>query len=343
VSLTRSDIWYDLPSDLIAQEPSAERSGSRLMIVRRAEGSIEHLRFTDLPGLLARDDLLVFNDTRVIPARLRGSRRGTGGASEVMLLERTGAAEWRVMLKPGRRCRPGIVIDFADGLEGTVVEGAGPSRAVVRFSSARGDLEGDLQRQGEVPLPPYIRRKPDAADRSRYQTVYAARDGAVAAPTAGLHFDSGILDRLEGSGIRQARLTLHVGPGTFEPLRHDTIDMNVLEGERYSYPSACSAEIARARAEGSRVAAVGTTSCRVLETVADEPGRPSEGTTSLFIRPPYVFRVVDALLTNFHLPGSSLLCLVAAFTGLENMQRAYREAVRMEYRFYSYGDAMLIL
>jgi S-adenosylmethionine:tRNA ribosyltransferase-isomerase len=313
------------------------------MLVRRAGDEIRHLRFTDLPGLLAPGDLLVFNDTRVIPARIRGSRRGTGGASEVMLLEKTGGAVWKVMLKPGRRCRPGTVIDFSEGLEGTVIEHTAPGRALMSFSSTRGDVDGELDRLGEVPLPPYIRRKPGAADRTRYQTVYAARDGAVAAPTAGLHFDRGMLDRLEGSGIRQARLTLHVGPGTFEPLRHDAIDLNVLEGERYAYPAACAAEVDRARTAGSRITAVGTTSCRVLETVADDPASPSEGTTSLFIRPPYVFRMVDTLLTNFHLPGSSLLCLVAAFAGLETMHRAYREAVRMEYRFYSYGDAMLIV
>lgn len=341
MGLTRSDIWFDLPEELIAQHPSPQRSGSRLLRVDREDRRLTDCMFRSLPDLLAPGDLLVFNDTRVTKARLRGRRRDTGGLAEILLLERIPGDAWLVMLKPGRRCRPGAVLDLQGGIEATVMEVTGPGRAKISLKAA-GELENALQAAGEVPLPPYIRREAAPEDSERYQTVYADRPGAVAAPTAGLHFDSGILTRLGDRGIGTAMLTLHVGPGTFEPLRHDELDRNTLEPERYVIGEACAAAVSDALAEGRRIIAVGTTSARVLET-AGRGITPSEGRTSLFIRPPYRFEVVSGLLTNFHLPGSSLLCLVSALTGLPFMHEAYSHAIGAGYRFYSYGDAMLIL
>lgn len=341
MGLTRSDISFDLPEELIAQHPAPERSGSRLLRVERGSGSISDCMFRSLPDLLSPGDLLVFNDTRVTRARLRGRRRSTGGLAEILLLERISEDTWAVMLKPSRRCRPGALLDLQGGREGTVVDVTGPGRATVSFR-AEGDLGKAIQDAGEVPLPPYIRRETAPEDSDRYQTVYADRPGAVAAPTAGLHFDSGILSRLRDRGIDTAMLTLHVGPGTFEPLRYDDIDSNSLEPERYVIGEGCAKAVSTALAEGRRVIAVGTTSARVLET-AGRGIAPSEGRTSLFIRPPYRFEVVGGLLTNFHLPGSSLLCLVSALMGLSFMHEAYSHAIGAGYRFYSYGDAMLIL
>ncbi len=341
MGLTRKDIWFDLPEELIAQHPAPERTGSRILAADREGRRLSGHHFSDLPGLLREGDLLVFNDTRVTKVRLRGSRLGTGGLAEVLLLERLSAVSWRVLLKPSRRCRVGAVIEFGEGLSGTVREVPAPGRAVVEFSS-EGSLEQALDMAGEVPLPPYIRRNPAPYDLERYQTVYAASDGAVAAPTAGLHFDEAILAELEAAGISTARLTLHVGPGTFEPLRHDELDRNELEAERFVIGPECAGAVSNALSEGRRIIAVGTTSSRVLET-AGRDIEPSTGSTSLFIRPPYDFAVVGGLLTNFHLPGSSLLCLVSAFMGLDFMHEAYGRAIAEGYRFYSYGDAMLIL
>jgi S-adenosylmethionine:tRNA ribosyltransferase-isomerase len=340
--LTRSDIWYDLPRGLIAQHPLPERSGSRLMVADRRTGSLTHAVFRDLPSFLSAGDLMVFNDTRVIRARLRGTRSGTGGTVEVLLLERLAPDTWKVVLKPGKQCRQGIRLDLSGGISAEVVGSPSPGRAVVRISAPGRDPAGALEESGEMPLPPYISRPPGQEDAERYQTVYASAPGAVAAPTAGLHFDPALLGALGSAGIGIAKLTLHVGPGTFEPLRNDEIDANTLEAERFSYPGTCSEAVSGARAAGKRLVAVGTTSARVLETVGPDSG-PAEGETSLFIRPPYVFSMVDALVTNFHLPGSSLLCLVAAYMGLDFMKTAYSCAVRSGYRFYSYGDAMLIL
>jgi len=341
VGLTRSDIMYDLPVELIAQEPPASRRDSRLMVIERASRTITHSIFSSLPSFLRPGDLLVLNDTGVRKARLTGIRPDTGGKAEALLLEEMGGGTWKAMLKPGRRSRKGATLDFGHGLEAVVAEVLSPGRVLLRFGTSGCALEEALAEAGEVPLPPYIRRKAGPLDEVRYQTVYASHPGAVAAPTAGLHFDGEMLRTLEDGGVREACLTLHVGPGTFEPLRHDEIDRNELEAERYVFPGPCASAVQSARASGGRIVAVGTTSARVLETAGD--GGPSAGWTSLFIRPPYEFRAVDALITNFHLPGSSLLCLVGAFAGLELMRQAYEAAIAERYRFYSYGDAMLIL
>jgi S-adenosylmethionine:tRNA ribosyltransferase-isomerase len=347
VPLTRKDLRYDLPRKLIAQSPAQKRSGSRLLLLDRTDGLFDH-RFPDLPGLLEPGDLLVMNDTRVFPARLRGQRADTGGRVEVFLLERLEEGRWRALIRPGRQCRRGVRLELPGELSAEVEEPLGRGRALLRFRSEGDDVEGRLREAGEVPLPPYINRRPSPNDADRYQTVYAARPGAVAAPTAGLHFDREVMDALDKRGVRRAFLTLHVGPGTFQPLREERLEENALEAERYSVPADTIEAVLSTRRSGGRVVAVGTTSTRVLETLAQrgwpagEAGELS-GETGLFIYPPFEFRAVDALLTNFHLPESSLLGLVAAFAGLERTMSAYRHAVAERYRFYSYGDAMLIV
>ncbi len=343
MGLTRADITYQLPEELIAQEPAPERSASRLMVVRRSDRSIRHAVFRDLPEFLSKGDLLVLNDTRVVPARLRGSRSDTGSPVEMLLLERLGGSRWLAMIKPSRRIRSGAAMDLRGRLRAAVVERTAPGRAVVELRAESGDIEEAIRAAGETPLPPYIRRPVRPSDEERYQTVYAASPGAVAAPTAGLHFDAPLFAELGRRGVGTAMLTLHVGPGTFEPLRSDDLDTNALEPERYEIGPECCRLLERTRNSGGRIIAVGTTTTRVLESLGPGEARPSAGTTSLFIRPPFEFRRIDALVTNFHLPGSSLLCLVAAFMGLDLMHGAYRTAVAEGYRFYSYGDAMLIL
>ncbi len=344
MSITRSDLSYELPRELIAQEPSPRRSGSRLLVLDRQSGLTDS-RFSHLPGLLDPGDLLVMNDTMVFPARLRGSRADTGGRVEVFLLRDCGEGTWRAMIRPGRQCREGIRVDLPDELSAEVVRPLRGGRALLRLESKKGPLDEVLARVGEVPLPPYIRRRPVEADESRYQTVYARHSGAVAAPTAGLHFDRKIFSVLAERGVRTAFLTLHVGPGTFRPLRAERLEDNVLDPETYSVPAEVSRAVKGARQRGGRVVAVGTTSTRVLETLARRgwPDGDLEGETDLFIYPPFDFLAVDALLTNFHLPESSLMGLVAAFAGLERIREAYMHAVEKRYRFYSYGDAMLIL
>jgi S-adenosylmethionine:tRNA ribosyltransferase-isomerase len=341
MGLTRADLMYDLPPGLIAGRPCRERTGSRLMHLPLRGGRPVGMRFADLPGLLREGDLLVLNNTRVIRARLRGTRP-TGGAVEVMLLERLeGPSRWRVMLRPSRRAAAGLRLSFRGELSALVESTGPPGRAVVAFESA-GGTDALVSSLGEVPLPPYLGRPADSMDEERYQTVFASVEGAVAAPTAGLHFDRDLLEAIRSRGVGVEELTLHVGPGTFEPLRHDEIDRNTLEEERYDVGESCAAAVASAVAGGRRVIAVGTTSARVLESLGPAP-RASTGSTSLFIRPPYAFGVISGLITNFHLPGTSLLCLVAALAGLERTLAAYGQAVSEGYRFYSYGDAMIVL
>lgn len=338
---TLDSIQYDLPPELIAQRPLEDRSSSRLLNVRLPDGGFRDMVFRQLPEILRPGDLLVLNDTRVFRARLEGRKAATGGNVEVFLLKRLEADLWKAMVRPGRSAREGAVFDFGGRLSCAVEERLEHGRVVVRFSS-KGNLSDELEAVARVPLPPYIRREPDELDRQRYQTVFASVTGAVAAPTAGLHFTRELLDHLAERGIGHTFVTLHVGPGTFQPLRFREISMNRLEPEEYFFSGESLESIRNARSRGGRIVAVGTTTTRILETVdPDSPG-PLSGETDLFIFPPYRFRTVDVLITNFHLPGSSLLCLVAAFMGHDLMMRAYRHAVENSYRFYSYGDAMII-
>lgn len=346
-----ADFDYDLPPALIAQEPAARRDASRLLRLGRKDGAIEHRRFADLRTLLPDDCVLVLNDTRVIPARLRG-RKPTGGKVELLLVRRVSdaAQTWRVLCKGAGSQQVGDRVSLAGDLWAEWVAAPTDGEGVVRFFS---DPESDadfarlLERYGEAPLPPYIKRRPgpDAADRERYQTVYAREPGAVAAPTAGLHFTPELLAALERDGITLCCVTLHVGPGTFQPVRTDRVEAHRMAAEAYDIGSATAETVNAAKARGRKVIAVGTTTTRALEASARHDGRvhPGADETDLFIYPGYRFRVVDGLLTNFHLPRSTLLLLVSALAGRESVLRAYAEAVHHGYRFYSYGDAMLIV
>jgi S-adenosylmethionine:tRNA ribosyltransferase-isomerase len=338
---------YRLPPDRIAQEPAEPRDAARLLVLDRRAGARSDARMSELGRWLAPGDCLVVNDTRVVPARLLGRLAGTERDVEVLLLGPLGPDEWDALVRPGRLARPGAELSLADGAVCAVVTGIGEAgRRRLRF--ADGPPVGLLlARHGLPPLPPYIRRyrKPAGEDWTRYQTVYAARDGAVAAPTAGLHFTHELLARLGAQGIDIRAVTLHVGPGTFRPVRVADARAHRVEAEWHEVPAATAEAVARARAGGRRVVAVGTTTVRALETAAAADGtvRTQSGPTTLTIRPGHAFRAVDALLTNFHLPRSSLLLLVAALAGREPILAAYRHAVAAGYRFYSYGDAMLIL
>ena len=336
---TLADFDYALPQELIAQTPARERSASRLLHVDAAE--LRDLRFTDLPTLLDAGDLVVFNDTRVINARIHG-RKPTGGEVEMLVERVTGTDSAIVQLKASHPPRVGGSVDLAAGARATVEARDG------RFFSLRfegvGELHRWLEQHGELPLPPYITHAPDAADAERYQTVYARVRGAVAAPTAGLHFDAPMLDALAKRGVAQAYVTLHVGAGTFQPVQTEQLDRHRMHSESYAIPQATVDAIGRTRAAGGSVVAVGTTSLRALESAADASGglRAGPGDTTLFITPGYRFRVVDRLVTNFHLPRSTLLMLVSAFAGYDTMRRAYAHAIAQRYRFMSYGDAMLL-
>jgi S-adenosylmethionine:tRNA ribosyltransferase-isomerase len=331
-----SDFDFELPAELIAQE-AAPRGASRLLVVD-AGGEARHRSVADLPRILGPGDLLVVNNTRVIPARLF-ARRATGGRVEILLVDKLGPVEWTALLKPGRRARPGTRLDL-DGIEIEVRGKLDDGRHEVRFAEP---IEPHLDRLGHVPLPPYIKRPDAAADRERYQTVYAAVPGAIAAPTAGLHFTPELLADLRQAGVEIAELTLHVGIGTFKPVTVELVHEHVMEAERFTLPAATVEAIERTRQSGGRVVAVGTTVVRTLESLAARgPLAAGSGDTRLFITPGYRFQVVDVLLTNFHLPRSTLLMLVCAFGGRRHLLAAYEEAVRRRYRFYSYGDAMLI-
>lgn len=338
--LTR-DFDYDLPPASIAQEP-APRGESRLLVLDR-QGSDRYARVRDLPRLLRPGDLLVLNDTRVIPARLHGRSAG-GGKMEILLLERLADREWEALVKPGRRARTGSLIQIEEGLAAEVVDKRedGPShRYRLRFSEP---IEPHLDRLGHIPLPPYIHRPDTPEDRERYQTVFARRPGAVAAPTAGLHFTAELLREIEAAGVETARVTLHVGLGTFKPVAAERVEEHRMESERYEIGEEAADAVRRARTAGRRIVAVGTTVVRTLESAAkagDGEVRAGSGATELFITPGFRFQAVDALLTNFHLPCSTLLMLVSALAGRERVLAAYAEAVREGYRFYSYGDAML--
>lgn len=339
-----ADLDYELPEELIAQEPLPERDASRLLLVDVPSSAIEDRRFTELPTLLP-PSLFVFNDTRVFPARLFG-HKATGGKVELLLLRKLqdDSHRWLAMGRSSKGLRPDMRLSLADDrLEATVVHVGGHGELEVELD-ASSDVDALIEELGEVPLPPYIHRHADASDRARYQTIYAKKRGAVAAPTAGLHFTEDTLSRLAQAGHETAYVTLHVGPGTFRPVKADHLDDHEMHEEAYEVPEAAARAIALARAEKRPIVAVGTTVVRTLEASANEKGLvpAGVGSTRLFIRPPYEFRVVDHLVTNFHLPRSTLLALVMAFAGGELTKRAYREATKRRYRFYSYGDAMLI-
>lgn len=335
------DFTFDLPEELIAQEPLGERDSSRLMTVARKDGAIGHRLFRDLPEYLRPGDLLILNDTRVIPTRLLGAKP-TGGKVELLLVEKissAGAEQWKCLARPAKGLKPGTKALFGGGVEAEMLGQDEEGLYICRFSGAL-----DLKRIGKVPLPPYIKREATDADSSRYQTVFAGVDGAVAAPTAGLHFTGQLLEGIKSMGVEVCRVTLHTGPGTFMPVRSEKIEEHRMMRERYRIDESVFSSVVKAKQEGRRVVAVGTTATRALEaSVAGGLDSPVlEGSTNLFIYPGYRFRVVDALLTNFHLPESTLLLLVSAFAGRELVLKAYGEAVRKEYRFFSYGDAMFI-
>ena len=366
-----SDFDFELPEELIAQHPAAERGGSRLIAFDRATNSCQHTTFEQLPEYLRRGDLLVVNDTRVFPARLLGNRVPSGGAVECLLIRRLGvgtlgvgsyqreaesseagagnAEEWEALMHPGQKLKPGAQVRFernGASLVGEVLARHFYGRRSIRLTSPEGgSVSSAIERLGHVPLPPYIKRADDDADRERYQTVYARESGSVAAPTAGLHFTERVLDELELRGVERIKITLHVGYGTFKPVRVDDVVDHEVDPERYAVSVEAADALTRARRDGRRIIAVGTTTTRALESLRVDEGivRPGGGWTRLFIRPGHRFELVSGLVTNFHLPKSSLLILTAAFAGRDEILAVYRDAVHRRYRFYSYGDAMLII
>ena len=335
------DLDYELPEELIAQRPAESRDGSRLLVVDAGEVAVDHRTVRDLPSLLE-PALWVVNDTRVLPARLRGTKP-TGGAVELLLVEPTRDGTWRCMGRASKPLRPGLRITIAEGFVAEVESKLDGGMLEVRFEHA-GELMDTLERHGEMPLPPYVQRDAEASDRERYQTIFAEQPGAIAAPTAGLHFTDALVGALEEGGHRFTQVTLHVGPGTFRPVKVDDLDAHPMHEERYSVPESTAEAIRVARDEGRPVVAVGTTVVRTLESAALDGGLVAAGSgrTALFIKPPHQAQVVDHLLTNFHLPRSTLLALVMALGGEAPLRHAYGEAVRARYRFFSYGDAMLI-
>ena len=337
-----SDFDYDLPEELIAQDPLADRSSSRLLVLDKRSGDIHHRVFRDILEELKDGDVLVLNNTRVIPARLYGKKAGTGAVIEVLLLNRKQDNTWEVLVRPGKKAREGAVIEFGDGLlKGEIVGILEEGNRLIRFTY-EGIFEEILDRLGEMPLPPYIRHK--LQDKERYQTVYAKYDGSAAAPTAGLHFTKELLEEIKQKGVQVAEVTLHVGLGTFRPVKADTVEAHHMHTEHYIIDEATARTINAAKKEGRRVISVGTTSLRTLESAAGEDGllKAGEGDTDIFIYPGYRFKVIDALITNFHLPKSTLVMLVSALAGRDNIMKAYREAIEQRYRFFSFGDAMFI-
>ena len=337
-----SEFYYDLPEELIAQEPLEDRKQSRLMVVDKETGVIEHRIFKDIIEYLNPGDCLVLNDTRVIPARLLGEKEGTGGKIEFVLLKNTGGDIWEVILKPGKRARPGARFVFGNGeLKAEVIDIVDEGNRLVRFEYD-GVFEQILDKVGIMPLPPYINKKLE--DKERYQTVYSKHKGSAAAPTAGLHFTKELLEQIKEKGIEIAYVTLHVGLGTFRPVKVENILDHKMHSEYYSIKEEDCNKINNAKKQGGKVIAVGTTSSRVLETIGDQSGllKPKSGWTDIFIYPGYNFNVVDKLITNFHLPESTLLMLVSALAGRDTIMKAYSEAVKEKYRFFSFGDAMFI-
>lgn len=342
MELKTSDFSFDLPEELIAQDPLADRSASRLLLLDKHTGQTKHEVFKNIGNYLNPGDCLVLNNTRVLPARLHGARQGTGAAVEVLLLKRRDGDIWETLVKPGKKAKPGVSLTFGDGLlTGEVLSIVEEGNRLVRFSY-EGIFEQVLDRLGEMPLPPYITHK--LQDQNRYQTVYAQYDGSAAAPTAGLHFTEELLHSLERKGVKLAYVTLHVGLGTFRPVKTKNILEHHMHSEYYQITAQAAEAINQAKKNGNRVICVGTTSCRTLESAADENGMLKEscGNTDIFIYPGYQFKVLDGLITNFHLPESTLVMLVSALAGREHVLGAYREAIEERYRFFSFGDAMLI-
>ncbi|MBQ9608558.1 MAG: tRNA preQ1(34) S-adenosylmethionine ribosyltransferase-isomerase QueA [Lachnospiraceae bacterium] len=343
MDLKLSDFYYDLPQELIAQDPLLKRSDSRLMVINREDGKIEHKHFTDITEYLEAGDCLVINDTKVIPARLIGEKEDTGASVEILLLKRKDDKTWETLVKPGKKAKVGTRISFGEGkLIGEVIDIVDEGNRIISFEY-EGIFEEVLDELGQMPLPPYITHKLE--DKNRYQTVYAKHDGSAAAPTAGLHFTDELLDEIEKKGISIARVTLHVGLGTFRPVKVDNITDHHMHSEFYVIDEEAADIINAAKNNGGKIVSVGTTSTRTLETVADETGRvkATSGWTDIFIYPGYKFKCVDRLITNFHLPESTLLMLVSAMYDREKILEAYRLAVEERYRFFSFGDAMLIL
>ena len=340
--MKKSDFYYDLPEELIAQTPLEKRDTSRLMVLDKKTGQVQHKHFYDIIDYLQEGDCLVINDTKVIPARLYGQKTGTGGAVEVLLLKDLGDSRWECIVYPGRRLKEGANITFGDGrLTATIDKVLETGNRIISFHYEGIFLE-ILEELGEMPLPHYI--KEHLSDPDRYQTVYCREPGSAAAPTAGLHFTPELMERIRGKGVVFAPVTLHVGLGTFRPVKEEEITDHVMHSEQYFITPQSAEIINQARQSGHRVIAVGTTSCRTLETVTDENHvtHPGEGNTDIFIYPGYTFKGLDALITNFHLPESTLVMLVSALAGRENILNAYRQAVEEKYRFFSFGDAMFI-
>lgn len=340
--ILRSDFYYDLPEERIAQTPIEPRDQSRLMVVDRKSGALEHRRFYELPELLRKGDLLVMNDSKVFPARLYGIKRTTGVHCEVLLLNRRAEDTWEALVRPGRRLKKGTVVDFSEELSAEILETVEGGNRIVKFHF-EGVFFEILERIGQMPLPPYITEK--LKDRSRYNTIYSHELGSAAAPTAGLHFTENVFAGLRDKGIDTAFVTLHVGLGTFRPVKEENILDHQMHAEHYTVPPETAEKLRECRARGGRVIAVGTTSCRTLEAAARRHGEivPCSESTDIFLYPGAEFRVIDGLITNFHLPESTLIMLVSAFLGREKTLSAYETAIRENYRFFSFGDAMMIL
>lgn len=336
------DFYFDLPQELIAQDPLEDRASSRLLVLDRSTGEVEHRKFRDILEYLNPGDCLVINDTKVIPARLIGSKEGTDAKIEVLLLKRKENDIWETLVKPGKKAKPGTVIRFGDGiLKGTVVDVVEEGNRLIQFSY-EGIFEEILDQLGQMPLPPYITHQ--LKDKNRYQTVYAKHEGSAAAPTAGLHFTKELLQEIEDRGVKIAHVTLHVGLGTFRPVKVENVLDHHMHSEFYVVEKSEAEKINSTKREGGRVICVGTTSCRTIESASDENGvlKAGSGWTDIFIYPGYQFKILDCLITNFHLPESTLVMLVSALAGREHVLAAYEEAVKERYRFFSFGDAMFI-
>lgn len=337
-----SDFYYDLPKELIAQDPLEDRSASRLLHLDRKTGEVTHDIFKNVGKYLQKGDTLVINDTKVIPARLFGVRPGTTGKIEVLLLQRKGDSSWECLVKPGRKCPAGTKLEFGDGLlKGEITDVLEEGNRMIHFDY-EGIFEEILDKLGQMPLPPYIKHQ--LKDKTRYNTVYAKYDGSAAAPTAGLHFTKELLEEIRAEGVNIAHVTLHVGLGTFRPVKADEIEDHHMHSEFYIVPEESAKVINGTKKAGHRVICVGTTSCRTLESATDESGvlQAKSGWTDIFIYPGYRWKIMDGLITNFHLPESTLIMLVSAFAGKDHIMAAYKEAVKRKYRFFSFGDAMLI-